>query len=97
MMGSKKQKRYVVLSSSCSWSFNSARLLGVQPWITLEEAYIPSCYRKCTAKIKNQSETNNSGQQTKLLQNRFSFKTGHILVVWHASHWSYAYPSCKST
>jgi hypothetical protein len=28
-------------------------------------------------------------------RDRFSFKQGHLLVVWHASHWYCAYPSHK--
>jgi hypothetical protein len=35
---------------------------------------------------KYQYEANEPGRQTKLLWNRVSFKTGHFLVVWDASH-----------
>jgi hypothetical protein len=38
-----------------------------------------------------------SGQHTEFLFYKFSFKTGHVLNVWHASHWLCAYPSRKGS
>jgi hypothetical protein len=43
--------------------------------------------RICIATHKHQHKENKPCRQTKLLQNMFSFKTGHLSVDLHASHW----------